>query len=500
MRNLYNIKRNVKDNEKFLNMISYHLAKRDYSTTIKMIKNVSQFTKCNELRERVKGLFITQNINKEYFGMAENIVGSMTNVVFSGNVKITVEDEQAQKLIDELYFDGYLLDNIKEAYKTAISMAHKAESFLFFNTIQEYDNRTEVKIKDEFINFEVVPSFEVEEEGNILTRRFYKTFSVGNEDETRTYEYRYTTTRNMKTDLLIVGYNEDDERLSDEQVKEDLKIDNLQEHFDFVPYIKFEFGQGMLPNILWIENSLAENLYFQDEDLSNSQTITYIPESSMYEYEALEYKGERGAYYDKYQTKKVLKGDNLEAQELVSHVKGHSVIDNIEKNLALNVIQASLDAKISPITTGYSLVDKIASNTDVGRDKERVTIRLRENHITSLKVFTAKTVQLFLYLNNYIVDESDVSVLIDPYIVPSFEGMVNTLSKAVQFGIMSRYEAVRRLNKDELSQQELEEEYERIKEMTTQIDYNVDQQKQMEKGNSNVLGKEVGKEKDNEKD
>ena len=42
-------------------------------------------------------------------------------------------------------------------------------------------------------------------------------------------------------------------------------------------------------------------------------------------------------------------------------------------------------------------------------------------------------------------------------------------------------------------------EYERIKEMTTQMNYNVDRQKQMEKGNSNVLGKEVGKEKDNEK-
>ena len=53
--------------------------------------------------------------------------------------------------------------------------------------------------------------------------------------------------------------------------------------------------------------------------------------------------------------------------------------------------------------------------------------------------------------------------------------MTNTLAKQVQFGIKSRYRAVVELNKNELSDKEIDEEYERIKEMTTQIDYNVDQ-------------------------
>ena len=482
---LYKARRHKEDNERYLDMMSYHLAQRDYGTAKELLKNVSKFTKCGDMSNRVGGLFITKGINKEYFGIAENIVGSMTNIVFSGNVKIKVKDEVSQALIDELYFDGYLIDSIKETYKTAISMAGKAKAYLFFNTIQEYNNRTQVKIKDEFVNFEVVPSFEIKHKGNVLEREFFKTIELEEDVEIRKYVYTYNIDNEKKTTLTITGFDDEGKELEPNEVKSNLGIDTLEEYFDFIPFIEYYFGEGMLPNILWVENSLAENLYFQDEDLANSQTRSYMPENSMYETEIDA--GSVGAYHNKYKTKVVIKGDNLDGKEMVTHVAGHSAISEIEKNMALNILQSSLDAKISPVSLGYSLIDKIASNTDIGPERERATIRLRENHIERLKVNVAKTVQLFLYLNGILLDEKDIAMLINPYITPSLESTINNLSKAVQFGIMSRYEAVRQLHKDELDEDEINAEYERIKELGTQIDYNVDQRQQANKGETNIL-------------
>lgn len=472
MKNLYLARKHAKDNQKFLDMTSYYLAKREYSTVRYLLNNITHYTKDSNFIHLTRDLFITNPNIREFFGIAENIVGSMANMVFAGNVNIKVEDEKTQELIDELYFDGHLMESIKNAYKDAISMAGYANSYLFFKTIQEYDNKTQVKIKDKFIDFESVPSFLIEKTDNTLVRKYYRTITNDMKEEVREYHYTYVIDKDMNTELFITGFDDNGVKLSDSQVMEDLEIDVVYEYFDFIPFVELKLGQGMLPNILWIESGLAEILYFQDEDLPNSQTTTYVPENQLYEQSL---GAHRNTFYDKYETKKVLKGNNIDAVEMVSHVEGKSAISNLEKSLALNVIQASLDAKISPVSLGYSLVDKLASNTDVGVEKERVSIRKRENDVATLKIFISKVVQKHLYLNDIHLDEREIAVLFDQYITPSIESMTNTLAKQVQFGIKSRYRAVVELNKNELSDKEIDEEYERIKEMTTQIDYNVEQ-------------------------
>ncbi len=484
MRKLHDIKKHRKNNIQFLDIINHHIGKRDFETVLSIIDEAGSFTSDNKLVNRTKGLFLNNPHCVEFFGLGENIVGTMSNMIFAGNVNIRVEDELIQKRIDELYFDGYFIETLKKAYEYAIS-SYVGKSYIFLNTQQEYNSVTQVKLRDEFVDFSVVPSYLIEKDKNILKRKYYKTvYYDDGESEIYEFVYTYTTDNDGNTELLIEGYNDVDEKLSNSEVVNILRVDTVYEYFEYIPYIEINMGRGMLPNILWIENSLAENLYWQGVDLGSSQTHTFTPENMLYE--NIYQRGDiENTFRDKYETQHIIKTD-LDGVG-IKVVEGASAIEEIEKNLALNIIRASLDAKISPVSLGYSLIDRIASNTEIGINRERVSIRLRDNHITELKVDIAKTLQMILKIDNIEVDVLDIAVLFDPYITPSVETMTNVLSKQVQFGIKSRYLAVKELNKNELSEEDIELEYERIKELGTQIDYNVSQRKQAEKGESNVL-------------
>jgi len=62
------------------------------------------------------------------------------------------------------------------------------------------------------------------------------------------------------------------------------------------------------------------------------------------------------------------------------------------------------------------------------------------------------------------------------YITPNIESLTNTLAKQIQFGLISIETAVRKINKDELTDEEVEKEVERILQQMVQMDFNVGQQ------------------------
>lgn len=483
MRFLEEFKSYEKDNKRFFSIVNHHIYKRDFDIVKKLARNVSRITKDPELKKRTQELFMLDSRANEFFGLGETIVGSMSNMVFAGNVNLKTEDPKAQTFLNKIYFDGYFMDAIKKAYELALATSGK--SYLFRNTLQEYDSYTNIKIKDEFLDYEIFPDYEIELYRNVLTRTFYKTIEVEKDKYIYKFQYVYNTQKDGSTILEIKGFDDEDVLISDSETMELLGIDTVVEAYDFIPYREINMHKGMIPNMLFIEDSLALNLYFQDVDLSSAQTHTYTPDSMLYENVFTETEMVQ-TFKDRYATQHVVKSGGLDEQKIVV-VEGKSAISEIEKNLALNVIQGCLDAKISPVSIGYSLIDKIASNTDVGVAKERNSIRLRENHISDLKIYIAKELVELAKLENIKLTVNDIAVIFDPYITPSIETMTNVLSKQVQFGIKSRELAVRDLNKNELTDREVEEEYERIKTLGTQIDYNVEQRKQEEKGESNVL-------------
>ena len=109
-----------------------------------------------------------------------------------------------------------------------------------------------------------------------------------------------------------------------------------------------------------------------------------------------------------------------------------------------------------------------------------------------MKILIAKIIKTFLFINGKNVEVSDIAVIFDQYITPSTETMTNVLAKQVQFGIKSIEQAVRELNKNEMSEEEIQNEVNRIKDRATQLDFNMSQRKQAE--NEKDSDKDVEKE------
>ena len=81
----------------------------------------------------------------------------------------------------------------------------------------------------------------------------------------------------------------------------------------------------------------------------------------------------------------------------------------------------------------------MSNNTDVGINKERTTIRLRENHINILKIKFAKIITQLLKIDKINVVYEKVTLKFDPYITPSVETTTNVLAKQVQYGFSQEH-------------------------------------------------------------
>lgn len=471
----------------FLDLVGYYIAKKDLDAVKSLLSNAGSYVSDPLLLNRIKNMFLMTSYCNDMFGLGEDIVGTMTNMVFAGNVNIRInKQKRAQKLVDDLYFDGEFFNKLKEAYKAAIST--NGESFIFFLVDDIVDEDGNV-ISQRFNKFDVSPSFEVEVGTNYVRRKFYEYVERTSRDKEKAFDiyeihYDYIMIDKEEYMLEIKGYDEEGRQVDDYIVYKLLNINTLRQYFNFKPYEILKVGAGMLPNILFIENQLSRALYFQDRDLEVSQPEVYIPQHMLSSADSNALETEN--MYNAYSKYKVVRSNLDDAK--VQYEQGVSAIREIERHITLNVLRGCLDAKISPVSLGYTLTDTMASNTDVGTAKERVSIRLRENHIIDLKPTISKLIKTYLYLNNVKnLNVVDIAVIFDPYITPSIEQMTNTLSKQVQFGIKSRELAVQELNKNELSDEEVALEYERIKELGTQIDYNVDQREQARKGETNIL-------------
>lgn len=466
----------LKENDYFYNVLNYALVKKDFEGVRYIISQVGSFTKDNVVINRISKLFFNDQRCVKWFGLAESINQSTVNMVFSGNVNIKINgDDEATKLVENFLYDGQLIETLKEAYSSALSGVRDGKSYILMRTTSVYDLFSGYRIKDEFLEFEVLKQYEVEYDKNKLIKTITK--MVKKEDDkivNYTFKYVYTSQPNGITSLVIKGYDEDGKQLSNSVVKQVLGIKSVVDAYSYQPFFELNVGRGQLPNIIYLEDSLAQNLYFKDIDLSNSQTKKNIPESLLYkQYSEQTATASDDRYASVFPLKANIEGNSIVLQE------GKSAVKELQEHLKMDVLQGCLDAKISPISLGYSLLDSLANNTDTPTTKERVSIRLRETHIAILKILIAKIIKTFLQINKKEVEVSDIAILFDQYITPSIETMTNVLSKQVQFGIKSIEQAVRDLNKNEMSEDEIKEEVSRIIKRNTQTDFNMAQRKQI---------------------
>lgn len=468
----------AKDNERFLDVVNAELVKNNFENVRYLLNNITNYTKCPFLYDRTKGLFIKDKRCQKLYGISANVNQATVNMVFAGEVKIKLDEnlgDEAQRLVDDFVEQSNFIDKMKEGYSAALACSGEAKSYFFFKTSSQYNLFTGYKVGEEFVEIEVLPKYEVEYDGNVFNRGVFKEVQALDDNgkpAIKTYQFIYSYSiypKNNEAVLEIKGYDEKGNLIDDERTKNYLGLDTLVFVYDFIPVFELNVGRGQLPNGLFIEDSLAKNLYYEDLDLANSQTQKYIPHDLTYLAPFADDK--QVPIDDIYSTTHILKRSPEHSE--ITIVAGESSVGALKEHRILKTIQAAMDGSISVLSLGDPLIEKLVSQSDNATTKERISIRKRESDISSLEAEMAAIIKTFLHINGISAEPKQVSVIFDDYITPSFESQINTYSKAVQFGVASREYAIDVLYADKLSQAEREKMKQDIRNFTTQRDYGV---------------------------
>jgi len=150
LKELYKARETKKENSDLMNALSYFCSLREWGTVRSILSNANKYTSDSYIANKLKNSFLLDQRAK-YFGIGEDIVGSMSNMVFGGNVSIKVDNDnkEAQLIIDKLIRDGYFMQSINNVYKAAIST--NGRSYLFMELTSYFSTTTNYKVKDEFI-------------------------------------------------------------------------------------------------------------------------------------------------------------------------------------------------------------------------------------------------------------------------------------------------------------------------------------------------------------
>lgn len=130
------------------------------------------------------------------------------------------------------------------------------------------------------------------------------------------------------------------------------------------------------------------------------------------------------------------------------------------------LLDLCLQGIISPSTLGIDV--KKLDNAESQREKEKATLYTRNKIIEKLEKVIPALIDTVLkmddMLHERIPQEYEASVSFGEYANPSFEAQVETLGKAKAFGIMSIPRVVNELYGDTLTEEEKEEEINRLNE------------------------------------
>lgn len=131
-----------------------------------------------------------------------------------------------------------------------------------------------------------------------------------------------------------------------------------------------------------------------------------------------------------------------------------------------NAIDMCLQGIISPSTLGIDL--KKTDNAEAQREKEKTTLYTRGKLVDILTEVIPELVNIILKTNDALngknAGEYEVSIAFGEYASPSFDAVVETLGKAKTYGVMSIEQCIEEMYGDTWTDEEKEEEIQRIKE------------------------------------
>jgi len=400
-------------------------------------------------------------IRKIHTGLPKLIVNTLTNIVHNDLNSIDLEDQSINTVWEEISKDNKFKKLLKKATKDVLVVGDGAFKISFDESISKLP----------IIEFYPGDKIDITYERGRVREVIFYTEYISNKKEYllhETYGYGYITYRLFKGEKEVELHS----------IPETEGLDNVNFDKSFcmaIPYMIYESdkwegrGQSVFDSKTDNFDSLDEAWSQWIDALRAGRAKTYIPESLIPRNPDT---GEllKPSYFDnRYIQTDSFAGENANPQ--IDTEQPTIPTDNYLQTY-VTALDLCLQGLISPSTLGID--NKKLDNAEAQREKEKTTLYSRDSIIEALGEVIPVLVDTILKANKTwneeAVEDNEITIKFGEYASPSFEAVVETIGKAKSYGIMSIERIVEELYGDTMSDEEKQEEIQRIKEQNGMLE------------------------------
>lgn len=405
---------------------------------------------------------VGMEIRKIHTGLPKLIVNTLVNIVHNDLNSIDFENEDTEKVWEEIEKDNKLLSLLKKATKDVLITGDGAFKISFDETVSNLP----------IVEFYAADKIDiVRNRGRVKEIVFFTEYNYNHNRYIlhETYGYGYITYNlfdNYDNEIDITS-------IPDTAELQDISFDNS--FMMAVPYVIFESdkwegrGQSIFDGKCDNFDAIDEAWSQWIDALRAGRSKTYIPESLIPRNPETGELLKPSCFDNRY-----IKTDTYNGEGFTPTIDTEQPTIPTDNYLQTYVtaLDLCLQGLISPSTLGID--NKKLDNAEAQREKEKTTLYTRDSIIEALDDVIPELVNAILKANKTWNDESiednEVTIKFGEYACPSFEAVVETVGKAKQYGVMSVERAVEELYGDTMTKEEKEKEVQLIKEQNGMLE------------------------------
>lgn len=403
------------------------------------------------------------SIRKFHSGLPGEIVDKLADIVISDLDNIDFNDQEAQKLWDEIAKDNKFSDELLgEAIK---------------NTLIDGDGAFKLSVDTEITEYPIIEFYS----GTDIDYRYKR----GRLQEIVFYAY-YTHDKETYRLEEIYGrgyidyklYNRHDEEVPLSKVPEISHLSKITFAGNFIMAVPMKFFKS--PKFENRGNSIFErksdNFDALDEVISQwidairaGRVKNYIPEDLVPKHPETGHAMRPNPFDNQF----IKIGTNMaeDAKNQIDQIQAEINYEAFVESY-VNTLDMCLQGIISPSTLGIDL--KKTDNAEAQREKEKTTLYTRGKIINSLHevipLLVDTTLKVYDNMKKRTPKDYEVSVTFGEYASPDFGSVVEVVGKAKSYGVMSLEQCIEELYGDTWTDEEKALEVKRIREGDAVID------------------------------
>lgn len=412
----------------------------------------------NATKSRFWAASYTSKVRKMHSGVPKMVVNKFSDIILGDLDKITINDveEATNALWEEIAKDNKFTKVLEKAIQGALSCGDGAFKFSYDEAVSKYP----------LIEFFPADRVEyVRKRGRLHEILYYTCMTCKGK------EYRLQETYG-KGYITYKLFNDQGKEVALNMLEETNNLVDVSFPGEFimgVPLIFFEStkwdgrGEALMDSKTEMLDCLDEDLSQFLEAIRGARTQKYIPEDLLPRDPSTGRIHEGNDFDNKYIAIGCDRSEN--AKNEIAVITPDILHEAYNAGFA-SFLDLCLMGIISPSTLGIDL--KKTDNAEAQREKEKTTLYTRGKLVDVLNEIIPQVVSTALKVNDRINNKTPtkytVSVTFGEYAAPTFNEVISVVGEAVSYGIMSKRKAIDELYGDTMTEEEKEEELQRIKE------------------------------------